>query len=571
MAILDRIKKLVDIATQRQIYVLAISAVVLSIIETLSLASIMPFIEIVTDFQNVQNKFYIEWFYSHLRFENDQSFIVFIGSLLIILQLIRMSANLLFNFKMTNFSEHLYTQITDKIFQVYISMPYINFTKRNSSFLTKAIVSEAMFLSLVIRDSLIIISESLIAIFLYLLLILVDWRITLIFSIIYALKILIIKKTITKSIKNSGSQRAIAQKDYYEIVNKLFRNFKQTMLQSSERRNNLKSEFYSSVEKYSNSNSRYVFLNTMPKILLETFGFILIFLLIIIAMSFTEGSIVSILPTLSLFVIAMYRLLPSVNRIISSFHTIIYHHQSIEIITNELAQDKEMLGTDKINFSSSVTLQNVQFSYESENCFSNLNLSIKKGDKIAFIGHSGSGKSTILDLIMGILIPKNGEIKVDNVLLNKGNIQAWRSKIGYIPQEIFLFNGTVSENVCFGRKEDQDKLKEVLRIAKIMDFLEMKQGLDTPVGDAGVQLSGGQMQRIAIARAIYGDPEVLVLDEATSALDTEKEDAIMQEILQISKEKTLIISAHRLNTIKSCNKIYKVSNNSISLVSNEEL
>jgi len=312
-------------------------------------------------------------------------------------------------------------------------------------------------------------------------------------------------------------------------------------------------------------------LNTMPKILLETFGFILIFLLIIIAMSFTEGSIVSILPTLSLFVIAMYRLLPSVNRIISSFHTIIYHHQSIEIITNELAQDKEMLGTDKINFSSSVTLQNVQFSYESENCFSNLNLSIKKGDKIAFIGHSGSGKSTILDLIMGILIPKNGEIKVDNVLLNKGNIQAWRSKIGYIPQEIFLFNGTVSENVCFGRKEDQDKLKEVLRIAKIMDFLEMKQGLDTPVGDAGVQLSGGQMQRIAIARAIYGDPEVLVLDEATSALDTEKEDAIMQEILQISKEKTLIISAHRLNTIKSCNKIYKVSNNSISLVSNEEL
>ena len=149
----------------------------------------------------------------------------------------------------------------------------------------------------------------------------------------------------------------------------------------------------------------------------------------------------------------------------------------------------------------------------------NVNITINKGEKIAILGESGSGKSTLVDLIIGLLQPSKGEIQIDNVSLNKSNLQNWRSQIGYISQQIYLFDGTISDNICFGRKFDKGFLKKVLKQANIFNTLEAKQGLDTIVGEGGIQLSGGQKQRIAIARALYGGSEILVLDEATSALD----------------------------------------------------
>jgi ABC-type multidrug transport system fused ATPase/permease subunit len=240
-----------------------------------------------------------------------------------------------------------------------------------------------------------------------------------------------------------------------------------------------------------------------------------------------------------------------------------YYHASIDIVGNELNNIQENLKDGVVNFDNKIELIGVNFSYGAVEVIKGINLTINKGDRIAFVGESGSGKSTLIDLIIGLYRPNLGEIRVGGDTLDELNLQNWRSQIGYIPQQIYLFDGTVKENVCFGRKFDKGLMREVLKQANIFNFLEAKHGMDTLVGEGGIQLSGGQKQRIAIARALYGRPEILVLDEATSALDDETEQKIMNEIYQISQDKTLIIVAHRLGTIKGCDKVYEIKNGTI--------
>ncbi|EHR1320558.1 ABC-type lipopolysaccharide transporter PglK, partial [Campylobacter jejuni] len=200
------------------------------------------------------------------------------------------------------------------------------------------------------------------------------------------------------------------------------------------------------------------------------------------------------------------------------------------------------------------------FGYEGKKyLFKNLNLNIKKGEKIAFIGESGCGKSTLVDLIIGLLKPKEGQILIDEQELNANNTKNYRQKIGYIPQNIYLFNDSIAKNITFGDAVDEEKLNRVIKQANLEHFIKnLSQGVQTKVGDGGSNLSGGQKQRIAIARALYLEPEILVLDEATSALDTQSEAKIMDEIYKISKDKTMIIIAHRLSTITQCDKVYRL-------------
>ena len=214
------------------------------------------------------------------------------------------------------------------------------------------------------------------------------------------------------------------------------------------------------------------------------------------------------------------------------------------------------------NINSLLKVSNLAVSFDtvegSINAVQGIDFELNKGQTLAIIGESGSGKSTLVDLIIGLYRPIDGEIRIDNLLLDKSNLQNWRSQVGYIPQQIYLFDGTIADNVCFGREMDMDLLFKVLKQANIYDFLESKQGIKTLVGEGGIQLSGGQKQRIAIARALYGKPEILILDEETSALDEKTEKKIMNEIYQISQNKTLIVVAHRLSTINNCDKVYEV-------------
>jgi ATP-binding cassette subfamily B protein len=267
-----------------------------------------------------------------------------------------------------------------------------------------------------------------------------------------------------------------------------------------------------------------------------------------------------------LFVLGLYRLLPAVNRIITNYNNIEYNSKAVDVVLDEIYHPIEKKSEKSIVFSKRIALQNINFSYKDKIILEDVSLTINKGEKVAFIGESGSGKSTLVDIIMGLHLIKSGKYFVDDDELSNLNIDSWRGKVGYIPQYIYLFEGTVLENVTFGSVMDEKKARAALKSANILEFLELHhEGLNTQVGDFGVKLSGGQKQRVAIARAIYSNPEVLVLDEATSALDESIERKVMNEIYKIASDKTLIVIAHRRSTITDCDKVYMVKDKKVSL------
>jgi ABC-type multidrug transport system fused ATPase/permease subunit len=316
---------------------------------------------------------------------------------------------------------------------------------------------------------------------------------------------------------------------------------------------------------FARSNIIHETLSHFPRLFLEAIGFSLIAFIVIYLIYKYQTDIASMFALLSMFVLGLYRLMPSVNRIMNGYNQVLFYSRSLDIVHNDLFYEVEDLGDEPIDFRREIRLEHLSFSYiEGKEILKNVNLRIRRGEKIAFTGESGSGKSTLVDLIIGLYRPKRGKILIDARELNESNVKSWRRKVGYIPQQIYLFDGTVAENVALEESLDPKRVIEVLKQANIWEFLEEHhQGLETRVGEGGVKLSGGQKQRIAIARALYTDPEVLVLDEATSALDTETEEKIMEEIYRVSANKTLIIIAHRLSTLSGCDKIYRLENGEI--------
>lgn len=560
---LTNLYSLLDHKTKRKLIWLIIFSIFLSIIETIGISAIMPFIDIATNFENIKTNQYYQSVFNFFNFDSKINFAIGFGLLLIVFYIFRGVINLLYTYLMSKFSEEFYAQTIKKLFKVYLQMPYLSFTTQNSSYLTKTIITEASLMSTVMKGILLAISEVFVVAFIYILMIVVNWKITILFTGILLIKLFLLKETVFKATKKVGIVRAKTHAEIYETVNRFFGNFKSIKLLDMKRLEKTKVNFSLIVNKYSKSNIMHNLLNALPRLILETGGFVLVILLLVAILYLNQTNISNFLPTLSLLVLALFRLMPSINRILTGYNTLMFHHRAIEIIAENLNISQEHFENKEIAFTKKITLKNVCFSYGGKKILSDINLSINKGQKIAFIGDSGSGKTTLLDIIIGLQSPDIGEINIDQTPLGKNNLQNWRSQIGYISQQIYLFDGTIEENVCFGRDVDETLLEKVLKQANIYNFLQAKQGLDTLVGEGGIQLSGGQKQRIAIARALYGCPEIIVLDEATSALDSETERNIMKEIYQISEDKTLFIVAHRLSTLEGCDIVWEIKNQKI--------
>ncbi len=564
MGYIQKLRSLLNRKTELNLLWLVVFSVFVSVVEAVGISAIMPFIDVATNFETIQTNQYYQWAFNFFGFEKEIDFVIAFGLVLIGFYIFRGGVNWLYSYIMTCFSENLYAQTTKKLFKAYLAMPYQVFVNKNSSYLTKTIITEVSLISMVVRAVLLIISETFVIVFLYILMMFVSWKVTLIFTVILVVKMLFLTQVISKKIKGIGVIRAKVQANFYEIINRVLSNFKHVKLQDKGRLQDTENDFSEMVDRYAKANASYNFLNEFPRFFLETSGFVLIILLLVVLLYLNQSNVSYILPTLSLFVLALYRLLPSINRIVRDFNLLVYNHKSIDIVYDGLKTNQEKLKDEIVKFNHNIKLMNVDFCHQEKTILSDITLTINKGEKVAFIGESGSGKSTLVDLIIGLYQPNQGKMKVDNVTIDEFNLQNWRSQIGYIPQQVYLFDGTIAENVCFGRKFNQALLERVLKQANIFVFLQTKQGINTLVGEGGIQLSGGQRQRAAIARALYGEPEILVLDEATSALDEETEKSIMNEIYKASKEKTLIVIAHRLSTIKGCNKIYEIKDGKIS-------
>ena len=323
----------------------------------------------------------------------------------------------------------------------------------------------------------------------------------------------------------------------------------------------------------------YAVLNNMPRLLIETVFIVSVLGFLVVYIN-GGGDITAMVTTISAFAIAAVRVLPSVNRINTYITEIAYTQPSLDFVYDNLqegmktdamlAERKAYSQVEKLKLDHQIELSHISFHYpdSDKNIFEDAHMIVPKGKSVGIIGTSGAGKSTIVDILLGLLHAQTGTITCDGVDIFK-NYESWLAQIGYIPQSIYLIDESIRDNIAFGidaDKIDEKRIWEVLEEAQLKEFVEeLPEGLDTTIGDRGVRLSGGQRQRIGIARALFEDPEVLVLDEATSALDNETEAAIMESINMLHGKKTLIIIAHRLQTIEKCDMVYRVEKGQVTI------
>lgn len=541
------------------LFSLLLFSVFISFIESFAISLVMPFITLASDFSYFDKNKYLIQLKDYLALPVFE-IIVYFGVVLIIFYVLRALLNSYYFHLLARFSKGRYHAIAYKVFAKFLNTDYENFTQKNQSEILKSITGEVYNLSTMISSFLLMMSEIFVVLLLYTLMLLVNYKITLFLSLFMIINAFILIKVLSPIVKKAGLKREEAMKNFFEILNTNLNNFKLIKLKTKE--DGVLNLFKTQSEIFARANITNESVSAMPRIYLEGVGFCVLVFIVVFLVFKNQSDISGILATISIFVLALYRLMPSANRIITSYHDLLYYRSSLDIIYQILKQKEESLGEEKINFDKELRLENLTFGYkDKKNLFTCLNLSIKKGEKIAFIGESGCGKSTLVDIIIGLLSPREGRVLLDENELNMKNVKNYRQKIGYIPQNIYLFNDSIAKNISFGDEVDEEKLQRVIKQANLEHFVKnLPQGVQTKVGDGGSNLSGGQKQRIAIARALYLDPEILVLDEATSALDTESEARIMDEIYKISKDKTMIIIAHRLSTITRCDSIYRLEN-----------
>ena len=537
--------------------VLSLMTIGLSLIETIGISVIMPFISIASNPGLLDAGWYKAAF-DFFKFTEKNAFIIALGIGIIVYYGFRAVYSVSYTYLIHRFSQTLGRYFSCRLFKTFLSMPFRVYAQKNSAALMQAVTNEAGNISNLALNLLQLSSELFTIALVYALMVIVNWRMTLALTVVLSVIVLgFLYILVTKS-KAQGVKRAEASRKLTCTLRETFGNFKFVKLKGNEE--GILRGFERSFEKAARSQVISGTLGTMPKAVLESMGFSLL-IAAVIAVLWLYHDASQVIPIISMYALALYRILPAVHRLLGNVNNIAYNKRSLEIVDEYLRQPTEKEGAAPLVFAHDIRLEAVSFRYiEGGDVLRSISLAIRKGEKIAITGESGGGKSTLVDLIIGIHKPVSGSLYIDGVLITDENIRAWRRKIGYIPQSIYLFDGTVAENVAFGSEPEEDRIRRALQMANIWDFLEAKEGVHTTVGEGGIQLSGGQQQRIGIARALYGDPDVLVLDEATSALDTETEAKIMDEIYRVSANKTLIVIAHRLSTVERCDRKIRLEN-----------
>lgn len=542
-------------------------SILVSIVEAVSISAIMVFISAATNFDSIEHGRYTGYVYQFFAFRRPADFIIVLGLCLIVFYLLRAVLNIIHIYFMSKFSHFRQHYFSKSLFANYLNFLYKDFALKNSSKLTEVIFSYTTNTTQVIFAFLTIFSEMFTVFCVYLMLVVVNWKMTIVLSFLLVTKVYIIVRLFSQRITDAGKSKQKYSLKRSKIFSESFGNYK--FLKLIARNQLIRERFEVTSLGLARANTAHAVWQGLPRFILETIGFFILIAIVlyVIIMHNNAGFVV---PIVSMYALAFYRLLPSMNKIVMSYNQLMFNKHALKPVYDFLQQKFEYLGDQEISFCNQIELHNLSFGYtEPSEVFHDVTLTVRKGQRIGFVGESGAGKSTLVDLIMGLYVPESGSIQIDGMQLNSTNVKSWRKKIGYIPQSVYLFHGTVADNVACGREFDKDGVVHALKKAHIYDFLEKKNGIESRIGEGGINLSGGQKQRIAIARALYSDPEILVLDEATSALDNETEAKIMNEIYQISKDKTLLVIAHRVTTIKRCDKIYKVEGKRVWDVSHE--
>ena len=554
---------------KRRLLLLSVIIVITALIQVLGIASIFPFISAATDPSIVDRNSYLLMIKAYLGIINNRDFIVVLGGF-VLFTLVMTNLFLAFSTWVTmKFVLTTIQTLTCRMLKRYLEESYLFHLKRNSAELLKNLTAEVgRVVNGGIMSAISVISKGFTALCILVFLIIVDPIIALIVGVILGFSYLLVFLFIRVKLSRAGYVSTRLASDKMRCINESLGGIKELKVLGREKY--YLHRFRSLTDEVVKNDVFVRAAVDLPKFLLETiaFGGILVMTIYLVAM---RNDSQAVLPMISLYGLAGYRLMPALQGIFHGTATLKHDVAAIDLFYEDIKKESNLspnrisddLDTVKsLTFNQNLVLKDVCFHYPgiSRNAVSHLSVSIKANTSIGIVGSSGSGKSTLVDIMLGLLEPQQGTLSVDGTALTKTTLRAWQNNIGYVPQVIFLADSTVSENIAFGislQEIDQKSVETAAKLANLHGFIvsELEGGYQTIVGERGIRLSGGQRQRIGIARALYHDPNVLILDEATSALDSPTELSIIESVYKLAHRKTIIMIAHRMSTIKECDKI----------------
>lgn len=556
---------------RRRAGLILIMIIIMAFLDTIGVASILPFMAVLTNPDLIETNLVLRTVYQELSVfgvKNNEQFLFFLGAvvfILLVISLIFKTVTTYFQVRFVELREH---SISKHLVKRYLSQSYSWFLSRNSAEIGKTILSDVQqLIAAGIRPLMELIAKGMVTISLIILLIIANPKLALMVGLSLGGAYFFIFYYVRNYLSKIGNRRSINNRLRFKTLSEAFGASKEVKFKGLE-------EIY--VRRFSDFSQKFALsqasaqvISQLPRFILEAVAFGGIMLIILYRMTLT-GNLNSSLPILSLYVFAGYRLLPAMQQIYNSITQLTF----IGPVINKLDADLKSLNTSNIftekrilPFKKSISLNSIHYNYpnSSRSALSDVSLNIPAKTTVGLIGVTGSGKTTVIDIILGLLEPQKGTLEVDGRVITKKNCRNWQNLIGYVPQQIYLSDDTIAANIAFGinRKDiDPVTIENVSKISKLHKFVmnDLPNKYQTEVGERGIRLSGGQRQRIGIARALYNNPKLLILDEATSALDNQTEKEVMDAVNNLSKDITTIIIAHRLNTVKNCDIIFKFEN-----------
>lgn len=577
------IAKLKYIFTKRdklKMLLLLLTVIAGSFLELIGVAIFSPFVNILMNPDMIQEKWYLKWIYDIFQFTASNAFLAALTGVIIFIYVFKNVFLALQKNWIYKFSYGIQLKISTKLLKTYVREPYTFHLSHNIAVLQRSLQEDTDLFTKGIIHAMELVAEIAVCGTLGIYLFIVSKSIAITVVILLLISLFIFTSLSRRYSKNLGRQCQQYKSNLYQWVNQSLGGIKELKILNRE-------EYF--IQAYEDNYARYVhglrinrLIATLPKYFVEAVCMTGLLLAILLKMFWGQkDDFTTFIPQLSVFAVAAFRLLPSVGKINEHVADILYSLPSLDLIYHDLKaieEEPEIKKKEELEwqFEKEISVKKVCYHYpDSENMvINNASFDIPKGKTVAFIGPSGAGKTTMVDIILGLLKPQYGKVYADDLDIHKHSY-VWQKEIGYIPQVIYLSDDTIRNNIAFGVDKDQideRAIENALRRAQLYEFVEnLPEGLDTVVGDRGVRLSGGQRQRIGIARALYHDPEVLVLDEATSALDNETEAAVMEAIDHLQGTKTILIIAHRLTTIRNVDMIYEVSGGKVTLKEKEDV